>query len=95
MLLEEENIYIMKLPHLQETTAKTRHVHHVARIPGLIKRARNFEAGRKTMAAYIARNDKTVLPSSCEDGKLSKTQRVTHSEILGTEFHIPFLILRA
>ena len=47
------------------------------------------------MAAYIARNDKTVLPSSCEDGKLSKTQRVTHSEILGTEFHVPFLILRA
>ena len=35
------------------------------------------------MAAYVATNDKTVLSRSNEDGKLSKTQSLTHADILG------------
>ncbi len=40
---------------------------------------------RKTaMAAYVANNDKSVLPKSYDDVKISKTQRMTHEEILGS-----------
>lgn len=87
---------IILWPHLGEASARTKTVYisklslrrWLLCISFFLRICNKCKAGSFIMAAYVTKNDKGVLPKSQEDGKLSKTQRLTHTDILGRcSFH--------